>query len=200
MKAKPFFVLVLFSAVLPFSGRSQTVVPLDDLSQILTGLSSANIPHRYYQGLSWSSYFAQMLSNKYEYAKRAKPVMLATQFPSDRIDITKDCSVFADGRVLEIWSDPLGVKGCCPVPLSTNQFQLLTEAVRCLPDGGELPALTNLLILTYAKGSYWTTSTYNSAHAPAEVIRLFEICGCGLGYDPNIHVLAPAGQTENDRK
>jgi len=54
MKAKRFLLLALFSSVLPFSARSQTVITFDDIP---TPNLYASIPNGY-QGLDWSTNFS----------------------------------------------------------------------------------------------------------------------------------------------
>ena len=129
-------------------------------------------------------------------------ILNATQFVYGNSNLTQNCRVFADGRVSEFWFDPIGAKGGGPRQLSTNTFRKVAELIERLPEGRELPSLTNLVIVSYARGTNWMTSTYDLTHLPDEVKTVFETCGCGLGYDPNrfIFQVPPKDQTKSDEK
>jgi hypothetical protein len=127
-------------------------------------------------------------------------ILGTTEFVFGDFKRTQHCVVSADGRVEEYSSYEMGTGGSGTLRLSTNTFRKVVELIERLPEGRELPSPTNLLIVSYARGTNWMTSTYDLTHLPDEVKTVFETCGCGLGYGPNGFIVPRSAQRPDQER
>ncbi len=112
-------------------------------------------------------------------------VLYVTQFPKGTLDIVQNFAIRENGRGWEYLKSPKAGAGH-GISISSDAMQKLYQAIDRLPAGTDQPDLKHLVMVSYAKGASWRTSTYDVSHPSDELKQAFDICGCHLGCATNL--------------
>jgi len=78
------------------------------------------------------------------------------------------------------WTDVLpfrGSRGGTQKQLSEGDLRRLSEAIRRFPPHDRYPPIGNLLVVSFMRGTNWTSHSYNWASPPPPVKEAFDIIG-----------------------